>query len=508
MSREEEKASIPGTSSHTPESRVPPTVLYIAGLCLAAVTSLALWIFTVGASFSVAALSTCAGLAALNTLLRRYPVRFVRSATDVADVAVLVALVLFGPLWAIAVEAPSAIFRDRLRTTFVLSGDTIKILAAGAIFSIFSPPLLSGGSIGVPLLGGPLLGVPLSGGLLSGVLLVAGIVAAAVVFYALDALTNAGLVRLKYATPVLQVLRESFLPLVAADAAAVGAVVVTAFGVSFVGPAAAVVTPVGAAVALSLVGAAREKAARLAALETENARLREDVRGLRGGELALAARLVENLAERDGRTPRLSAAAAVYAADVAVETGFSPERLSELRIAALLMDTGLAGLPDEVLLTPPEKLNSVGKRLLEEHPERGERLLRASPAHAEAALWVRWHHERPDGTGYPDRLKGEWIPLEAKILAAARMWATLILDSPYRSAHPTDEARRLFVAELGPGVDGEVGRVLLRVLESKDEAYRRASDERFTFSLGEDLGRESGGGPAENAGSGGDLRAV
>ena len=138
-------------------------------------------------------------------------------------------------------------------------------------------------------------------------------------------------------------------------------------------------------------------------LEAENARLRE---GLRTSNLEFAARLVQSLELKDGCTARRVAASARYAADIARELGMEHIKVEKLRVATLLQDVGLVSVPDEVLLTSPKKLNSVGKMHLEEHPIRGEHMLAAIPGFEEAARWVRWHHEREDGTGYPDRLRG------------------------------------------------------------------------------------------------------
>ncbi len=146
------------------------------------------------------------------------------------------------------------------------------------------------------------------------------------------------------------------------------------------------------------------------------------------------------------------------------------------------MDVGLLWVPDEVLLTHPEKMNSVGKMHLEEHPKGSEEILLAVPGFGEAARWVRWHHERPDGTGYPDRLRGEWIPTEAKILAASSFYASLVLDAPHTRGIPAHEARRALVYGMGKAVDDGVVRALLRVLDGEGSGYASASDARFSFS--------------------------
>jgi HD-GYP domain-containing protein (c-di-GMP phosphodiesterase class II) len=110
-------------------------------------------------------------------------------------------------------------------------------------------------------------------------------------------------------------------------------------------------------------------------------------------------------------------------------------------------------------------------------------MLAAVPGLEEAAKWVRWHHEREDGTGYPDRLRGEWIPLEARILATTELYASLVLDGPHSPAAPPHEARRELIGHSGTGLDGGVVRTFLRVLDSNDENYASAADDRFAFPI-------------------------
>ena len=133
------------------------------------------------------------------------------------------------------------------------------------------------------------------------------------------------------------------------------------------------------------------------------------------------------------------------------------------------------------LMTRPEKLNSLGRASLEGHPESGERVLSEVPGLEEASRWVRWHHERPDGTGYPDRLRGGWIPLEARILAVASLYTSFVLDDPHTPALRPHEARQRLVGAINGAVDEGVARTLLRVLDSEDASYASASDARFSF---------------------------
>jgi HD-GYP domain-containing protein (c-di-GMP phosphodiesterase class II) len=149
-------------------------------------------------------------------------------------------------------------------------------------------------------------------------------------------------------------------------------------------------------------------------------------------------------------------------------------------MAGLLHNIGLFGLPEELLLVTG-KLNSVAQSRLAEHPARGEEALAAIPEFEEMASWVRWHHERPDGRGYPDKLRGPWIPLEAKILAVAQAYAAMVLDQPRRPGMSFAEAREKLSAGIDTEFDGIVVRALLRILETESEGYRMADDHRFVF---------------------------
>jgi HD-GYP domain-containing protein (c-di-GMP phosphodiesterase class II) len=108
------------------------------------------------------------------------------------------------------------------------------------------------------------------------------------------------------------------------------------------------------------------------------------------------------------------------AALVAAELGLAPEAVEDVRVAGLIHDVGKIGLDDEVLAAEDE-LPPAAREELRRHPEIGERMLAGSRL-ANVAPWIRHHHERMDGAGYPDGLAGEAIPLESRILAVADAW--------------------------------------------------------------------------------------
>lgn len=437
------------------------TRAYVGGLCGLALAALLGWVLLFGVPFGWAVAGAAAVLAAACAAFRRFPVRLGDATVEVVEIPILTALVLAGPVWALAVAIPSMLYRDGLRTAFTAATHTLAFLAAGLAYSFFADPLL------------------FAAGTRPGVL--EGVLAAGLAFHVLDDLLGMGILYVKRGTPASESLREIMLPAVPADLASVLTVLCAAWAFLAHGPVAPLALFAGAAAAVALLHAAHEHRERVETLEARNAELEAELGGALSSPLAFASRLVEAAGERDGHTARLSAAAAVYAADAARELGLEQTKVEKLRIAALLMDVGLASVPDEALLSPPKKLNSVGQMHLREHPIRGERVLSAAAGFGEAARWVRWHHEREDGTGYPDRLKGGWIPLEAKVLAACETYASLVLDGPHRPGLAPQEARRELVGMAGVGLDQHAVRALLRALDAEDRNYAAAADARFAF---------------------------
>jgi diguanylate cyclase (GGDEF)-like protein len=135
--------------------------------------------------------------------------------------------------------------------------------------------------------------------------------------------------------------------------------------------------------------------------------------------------------------------------------GLSDEDLRALYLAALFHDVGTVGVP-AVLLTHPGELRDEERTVLREHALIGERMLRGLPLLSEAAPIVRHEHERFDGTGYPDRLAAEQIPLAARILLACDAFVSMTSPRPWRpprsSAAAHAELRRVAGTQLDPRV--------------------------------------------------------
>ena len=150
-----------------------------------------------------------------------------------------------------------------------------------------------------------------------------------------------------------------------------------------------------------------------------------------------------------------------YAVEIATELGLSEDELDALRAASLLHDIGKLAVPEHIINKPgrltPEEFDK-----MKIHPAVGAEILEKVAFPYPVAPIIRCHHEKWDGTGYPDGLKGEEIPLAARILAAADCLDALASDRQYRKALPLDEAMHTIAEQAGTSFDPKVVEVLQR----------------------------------------------
>jgi HD-GYP domain-containing protein (c-di-GMP phosphodiesterase class II) len=154
-----------------------------------------------------------------------------------------------------------------------------------------------------------------------------------------------------------------------------------------------------------------------------------------------------------------------YAVATARKMGFRAKRLQSIEIGAMMHDIGKIGVPDSILqntgkLTPEEF------EVVKRHPVIGEEILRPMkhPLFNVPRQIVRWHHERIDGKGYPDGLKGEEIPLEARITFVADAYEAMTSERPFRSAKSQEEAMAELRRNAGTQFDPDVVDVLCGLL--------------------------------------------
>jgi diguanylate cyclase (GGDEF)-like protein/putative nucleotidyltransferase with HDIG domain len=182
----------------------------------------------------------------------------------------------------------------------------------------------------------------------------------------------------------------------------------------------------------------------------------------------LASALARAVDAKDSYTRSHCQTVSQLAATIATELGFTGERLSRMRLAGLLHDVGKIGVPDAIL-NKPAKLTDEEYEVMKRHSLLGCDIVQAADMPVEAR-WVRHHHERFDGRGYPDELAGEDIPLESRIILVADAYEAMTSDRPYRKA-PGEEVA---VAELrkhaGAQFDPQVVAALCRVLDRRGGA--------------------------------------
>src|SRR4051794_34158926 len=164
-----------------------------------------------------------------------------------------------------------------------------------------------------------------------------------------------------------------------------------------------------------------------------------------------------------------SSEVADLAVRVARERGLTGETLDEIARAAELHDVGKVGIPDAIL-HKPGPLDPTEWEYMHQHTILGERILNAAPALRAVARLVRSSHERWDGTGYPDRLAGEEIPLGARIVAVCDAYEAMTADRAYRTRLSPEAARRELRAHAGSQFDPTVVNAFLTTMDPDRKA--------------------------------------
>jgi len=188
-----------------------------------------------------------------------------------------------------------------------------------------------------------------------------------------------------------------------------------------------------------------------AALAIENAQLHQKIREGYIAALASFCKFAETLMPyRQGHSIRVG----IYAKRLAEVVGLDKQEAEQLRIAALMQDLGLLKVPKEVLMKP-ERLTDEEWQLVKQHPIWSLEMVDPPAILTETVeAAVRHHHERFDGNGYPDGLKGEQIPFPARLLAVADTFDALCSERPYRPAYSTEQAleemRKVAGSQLDP----------------------------------------------------------
>jgi len=175
--------------------------------------------------------------------------------------------------------------------------------------------------------------------------------------------------------------------------------------------------------------------------------------------------LAEALLERDRYTGEHSEVVAELTAQVARALGLDEREVERTRAAALLHDIGKVGIPDDILHKSRD-LSEGEWGTMREHPVIGERIVRTIPRLGPVARVIRHEHENFDGSGYPDGLSGDEIPIGARIILACDAYHAMTSDRPYRAALPHAAAIRELAEGSGSQFDPQVTEVLIGYLFS------------------------------------------
>src|SRR6266545_3245832 len=190
----------------------------------------------------------------------------------------------------------------------------------------------------------------------------------------------------------------------------------------------------------------------------------ERLRHAIGDEHAVVAYLERLADEIDARqaTEEHSAAISRWAGTIADHLGLGPDTRRSCELAGRFHDIGKIVVPDEILLKPGPLTNREWA-VLRRHPVQGARLISLAPGFQQIALIVRQHHERFDGSGYPDQRAGEDIRIEARIVAVCDAWAAMRANRPYNEARSAEEAREQLRIWSGSQFDGRVVEAFLEL---------------------------------------------
>lgn len=180
---------------------------------------------------------------------------------------------------------------------------------------------------------------------------------------------------------------------------------------------------------------------------------------------------------RDAYTGAHSQRVTVFAILLGQQLHLSAEELELIRIGTLLHDIGKIGIEDAIL-RKPGKLTTAEFDVMKTHTTKGAELIEKMPDLVSVVPIVRSHHERWDGGGYPDGLKGEDIPRLARIVAVANAFDALAFDTPYRQGQAAEIAFAEIERHQGRQFDPDVVTAFLQLRDKVAEAMHRFENKK------------------------------
>jgi PAS domain S-box-containing protein/putative nucleotidyltransferase with HDIG domain len=203
-----------------------------------------------------------------------------------------------------------------------------------------------------------------------------------------------------------------------------------------------------------------ERVASQITVALENARLYEDLENLLINTITSLASAVDAKSPwTKGHSERVTK----YAVEIAREIGMKENEVEYVRLCGLLHDVGKIGTYD-IILDKHEKLTEEEFELVKKHPEKGAEIVEPIKQLKELIKGIQYHHEKYDGTGYPEGLRGEDIPLCARILTVADSFDSMTSDRPYRNAPGKEHAMAELKRCAGTQFDPKIVEAFLKIL--------------------------------------------
>ena len=187
-------------------------------------------------------------------------------------------------------------------------------------------------------------------------------------------------------------------------------------------------------------------------------------------ELHVVQTLAEAIDAKDSYTNGHSGRVAAYSREIARRAGYSVKAQNEIFMMGLLHDVGKIGVPDAVI-NKPGRLTDEEFAKIKNHPVMGARILKTIREMPKLVTGARWHHERYDGRGYPDGLKGTDIPEEARIIGVADAYDAMTSNRSYRESMPQSKVREQIEGGRGTQFDPRFADIMLQMID-EDTEYR------------------------------------
>jgi putative nucleotidyltransferase with HDIG domain len=192
--------------------------------------------------------------------------------------------------------------------------------------------------------------------------------------------------------------------------------------------------------------------------------------------------LLRSLSLRDRATARHSAAVARYASELAVATGASPAQQRLVHTAGLLHDIGKFILPDSILQTK-RGLSAKEWELVKRHPAASADIVSPLPGYGQVARAILHHHERIDGSGYPDNLRGNEIPWISRVISVADAYDAMTGRDSYSRLRSVDDAVTELQRVAGTQLDARLVEGFIDVVGTRGVGFRHADDSDFEAEL-------------------------